>query len=136
MYRARASFKAALLLTLFIAGCGTLIAPYDETYDLALNKFSEDTAKFLAAASAGGPDRSYVSKETNAYYAGAYNLLDRLSARARLSRASVACPGANQALTVVVARADLPVEYDKFDCREVQLFALRTYVKQMEHAHQ
>lgn len=135
MYSTCLRLWAVLLLSLSIAGCGTLIAAYDETFDQSLNKFSEDTAKFLAAAAAGGPERSISSKETTAYYAATYNLLDRLSARASLSRANFACP-ANPTLKAIVAEADLPEDSDKFDCREVQLLAVRVFVKQMQHAHE
>jgi hypothetical protein len=115
-----------------------LIAPYDETFDQSLNKFSNDTATFLAAASAGGPERSVTSKEAVAYYASAYNLLDRLSQRARLSRALVPCP-TDQSLKAFSAsptsKTKLPDDYEKFDCREFQLYAVRLYVDQLNFAH-
>lgn len=119
-----------------LTACGTLVAPYDDTYDQSLNKFSEDTAKFVAAASAGGNEKSYSSKEATAFYASAYDLLDRLDARARLTRASIPCPGAIQALRVVIKDAStLPAEYEKFDCREVELYIVRVYVTKLEADH-
>jgi hypothetical protein len=60
MYRAL-RVVAAIFVALSISACGTLVAPYDETFDQSLNKFSSDTATFLAAASAGGPERSATS---------------------------------------------------------------------------
>lgn len=125
----------AFVLAFSIAACGTLIAPYDDAFDQGLNKFSEDTAKFVASASAGGPERAYSSKETTAYYAAAYNLLDRLDARAQMSRAGVPCP-ANEALYVwTTDKASIPADYEKFDCREVQLYSVRIFVKQIENDH-
>jgi hypothetical protein len=129
----RSTIAAFLFLTL--AACGTLIAPYDDTFDQGLNKFSDDTAKLLASASAGAAEQSYGSKETTAYYASAYNLLDRLDARAQLSRASIACP-ANEALKATIPDPmTLPAGYEKYDCREVQLYIVRSFVRQLEADH-
>ena len=49
---------ATLVVAFFVSACTTLVAPYDATFDTSLNKLSEDTAKFLAAASAGGAARA------------------------------------------------------------------------------
>ena len=128
---------AALTATVLLAGCA-LIAPYDATYDQSLNKFSEDTAKFTASAAAGGPERSFGSKESTSYYAAAYNLLDRLSQRARLSRALVPCPS-DASLKAFsqqsTSTSSLPEDYNQFDCREFQLYAVRFYVDQLKFAH-
>jgi hypothetical protein len=129
---------AATFLSVLLSACVSLVAPYDVTFDQSLNKFSEDTAKFTAAAKAGGKERSYASEEATTYYASAYNLLDRLSARAELSRGSLPCP-TNETLKMFVAvptsNSTLPEDYLKFDCREFQLFAVRLYTNQMEYAH-
>ncbi len=136
--RSRILTGAVLCASLLLIGCGSLVSIYDATFDQSLNKFSEDTAKFVAAASAGSSERSYASKEAVAYYASAYNLLDRLSDRARLSRGLVACP-TNATLKdfseTGPIKVALPDEYLKFDCREYQLAAIRIYVAQLEYAH-
>ena len=54
MAKFRVDWVAALVVAFFAAACTTLVAPYDATFDTSLNKLSEDTAKFLSAASAGG----------------------------------------------------------------------------------
>jgi hypothetical protein len=127
-----------IAIVLFVSACGSLVAPYDSTFDQSLNKLSEDTAKFLAAASSGGPESQSDSKETTAYYASTYNLLDRLSQRARLTRAMVPCP-TTAALAPFVnqpsSSTQLPDDYQKFDCREVQLLAVRLNVDQLHYAH-
>jgi len=128
-----------LALILFLVGCASLVAPYDATFDQSLNKLSSDTATFLAAASAGGSERSYSSDETVAYYAATYNLLDRLSQRASLSRGAVPCP-TNASLIEFAGTATstttLPADYREFDCREFQLYSVRIYVDQMHYAHE
>jgi hypothetical protein len=80
-----------VLLCLDIAGCARIVAKYDAFYSLTLNKFSEDTAKFLAAAEAGKQERLYTSKETVTFYAAGYNTFDRLSQRAALDRGMIRC---------------------------------------------
>jgi hypothetical protein len=105
---------AVLVAALALAGCASLVAPYDAYFDQSLNKLSEDTAKFLAAAAVNGPERQATSKEAVAYYAATYNLLDRLSQRAKLSRASVACT-TNPVLKVYWAQpssSQLPDDYE------------------------
>jgi hypothetical protein len=128
---------AGLLATVLLAGCA-LIAPYDATYDQSLNKLSEETAKFTASAAAGGPERSITSKEATAYYAATYNLLDRLSQRARVSRGLVPCP-TNASLKAFsqqpTSSSPLPQDYTQFDCREFQLYAVRYYVDQLKFAN-
>jgi hypothetical protein len=119
-----------------LPACGTLIAPYDSTFDQSLNKLSEDTAKFLAAAQAGGPERSATSKETTTYYAATYNVLDRLLQRARLTRGLVPCPTDASLKTfarVPTSTTVLPDDYEKLDCREFQLYAVRLYVDQLHY---
>src|SRR5688572_19241092 len=81
----------SLAVLLALSGCVSLVAPYDPTFDQSLNKLSEDTAKFLAAAGAGGPERRQASAEAVAYYASTYNVLERLIQRARIARGSVPC---------------------------------------------
>jgi hypothetical protein len=128
---------AAFVVALVVAGCA-LVAPYDATYDQDLNQFSSDTAKFVAAAAAGGPERTVTSQQAVAYYAASYNLLDRLSQRARLSRASVPC-ATDAGLKVFWeqsgASAPLPADVDSLDCREFQLYAVRHYVDQLKYVH-
>jgi len=126
-------------LAVFLAACTTLVAPYDATFDQTLNELSEDTAIFLAAASAGGAERSFASNETVAYYASTYNVMDRLVARARLTRATVPCstdsslPSFAQSPT---SKTVLPDDYLKLDCREFQLYAVGLYVDQLHYAHE
>lgn len=113
------------------------MAPYNAYFDQSLNKLSEDTAKFLAAAAVNGPERQATSKEAVAYYAATYNLLDRLSQRAKLSRASVACT-TNPVLKVYWAQpssSQLPDDYETFDCREFQLYSVRHFVDQLHFVH-
>lgn len=125
---------AAACLPFLVAGCVTLVAPYDATYDQSLNKLAEDTARFTALAEAGGPERLKDSKETIAYYAATYNLLDRLSLRASLARGSVACP-TNASLKEVSRAGVLPDDYMSFDCREFQLYSVRSYVDLLNYGH-
>jgi hypothetical protein len=128
----------SLAIILFLSACGSLVAPYDVTFDQGLNKLSEDTAKFLAAASSGGPESQFQSKEATAYYAATYNLLDRLAQRARLTRAIVPCPTRDILAPFVnqpTSTTNLPEDYQNFDCREVQLLAVRLYVDQLRFAH-
>ncbi|MDQ2632308.1 MAG: hypothetical protein M3Y78_01065 [Pseudomonadota bacterium] len=129
----------AVIVTAFVAtACATLVAPYDATFDTSLNKLSEDTAKFLAAASAGGVERSYRSKEAVAYYASVGNVLDRLTERAKLTRGRIPCP-TNELLESFAAeptsKTVLPEDYRKLDCREFQLYGVRFYSNQLEYAH-
>jgi hypothetical protein len=138
MYRGKLRLVLAIVAALSMSACGTLIAPYDETFDQSLNKLSDDTARFLAAASTGGPERSIASKETVAYYASSYNLLDRLAQRASLSRAIVPCPtdqSLKQFSALPTSKTKLPDDYQKFDCREFQLYAVRLYMDQLSYAH-
>lgn len=129
----------ALLAVIFVSACTTLVAAYDPTFDTTLNKLSEDTAKFLAAASAGGAERNYASKEAVAYYASTGNVLDRLTERAKLTRGSVRCP-TNEFLKTFAAEPSsktvLPEDYLKLDCREFQLYGVRFYANQLEYAHE
>ena len=128
----------AIALSLTIAACASLVAPYDPVFDQALNKFSEDTATFTAAAIAGGPQRLSSSKEAVEYYAAAYNVLDRLSQRAQLTRASVPCP-TNVSLEAFsklpTSTSALPDDFKKFDCQEFQLYAVRYYLDQLNYGH-
>lgn len=127
----------AFAVALTIAGCA-LVAPYDSYFDQSLNQLSSDTSKFLGAAKAGGNERTLGSKEATTYYAGTYNLLVRLSARAKLSRADVPCP-TNPVLKAYwpqIADVDpLPDDYESFDCREFQLYAVRHFVDQLRYVH-
>jgi len=123
---------------LTMSACVSLVAPYDATFDQSLNKYSEDTAKFIAAAKAGGPERAYNSKETIEYYAASYNLLDRLSQRAEKTRASVPCPGSKGLLAfsqLPSSISPLPDDYQSFDCREYQLYGVRYYLDQLNYGH-
>ena len=127
-----------LVAAVLSSACTTLVTPYDATFDTSLNKLSEDTAKFVAAASAGGVERSFGSKETVAYYASTNNVLDRLTERARLTRGRIPCP-TDESLAVFAAaptsRTVLPDDYRKLDCREFQLYAVRLFANQLEYAH-
>lgn len=129
---------AAISISLLFSAC-TLVSPYDATFDQELNKLSEDTAKFIAAAEAGGNERLATSKEAVSYYAVTYNILDRLSQRASATRASVPCP-ANPLLQTfseeASSRSPLPDDYSKFDCREVDLYAVRLHVDQLKYAQE
>ncbi|MCX7306322.1 MAG: hypothetical protein NTV73_18605 [Hyphomicrobiales bacterium] len=130
--------SVALLAVICVSACTTLIAPYDPTFDSSLNKLSEDTAKFLAAASAGGPERAYRSKETVAYYAATGNVLDRLIARAKLTRGYIACPtdaSLESFAAAQTSKTELPDDFRKLDCREFQLYSVRLYSNQLEYAH-
>jgi hypothetical protein len=130
------SVLLALLATV-LTGCITLVSAYDPFFDQSLNKLSEDTAKFLAAAQHGGQERLAGSKEAVAYYAATYDLLDRLSARAAATRGSIRCP-TNASLQEFYeqrsAVSKLPEDYLKFDCREFQLYAVRHFVEQLDYA--
>jgi len=130
--------SVALLAVIAVSACTTLVAAYDPTFDTTLNKLSEDTAKFLAAASAGGAERSYKSKEAVAYYAATGNVLDRLTERAKLTRGSIPCP-TNELLKSFAAEPSsktlLPDDYQQLDCREFQLYGVRFYANQLEYAH-
>ena len=137
---AKFSVRIALCVAaaVFISACTTLVAPYDATFDKSLNDLSESTAKFVAAASAGGAERSYHSKEAVAYYASTYNLLDRLTERAKLSRGILPCP-TNENLkdfaTLPSSTTVLPEDYLKLDCREFQLYSVRIFANQLEYSH-
>jgi hypothetical protein len=138
MAKFRVNKLVAVAAAFLAAACTTLVAPYDATFDTSLNKLSEDTAKFLAAASARGAERSYNSKEAVAYYASAGNVLDRLSERAKLTRGRIPCP-TNKLLesfaTEPTSKTVLPEDYRRLDCREFQLYGVRFYTNQLEHAH-
>jgi hypothetical protein len=128
-----------LLATLcFSASACALVAPYDPIFDESLNGFSSETAVFTASAAAGGPQASAVSQEAVAYYASASNLLDRLSARAQLSRATVPCP-TNAGLPLLAElptiQNPLPDDYMSYDCREFQLASVRLYLVQLQNGH-
>jgi hypothetical protein len=132
------SLSCVVLLGVALSACGTLIAPYDATFDQSLNKLSEGTAIFLAGAASGGPEQQEQSRETTAYYAATYNLLERLSQRAKLSRGLVPCPTNASLKTFTAARTSrttLPDDYEKLDCREFQLYAVRLNVDQLYYAH-
>lgn len=129
--------RLALAVLLLLSGCVSLVAPYDPTFDTSLNKLSEDTAKFLAAASAGGPERRQASPEAVAYYAGTYNVLDRLIQRARITRGSVPCassPLLQEFAGLSYVTTVLPDDYGRFDCRESQLYSIRIYVDALHYA--
>lgn len=127
-----------LLALLVLTACVTLVAPYDATFDQSLNKFSEDTAKFTAAAKAGGPERRFDSKEAVAYYASSYNLLDRLIQRAGTKRGK-AC-ASNAAVQAIAnsptTRTELPADFLDADCIEVELYSVRLNLDQMNYAHE
>jgi len=129
----RIAYLAALLL---LSGCISLVAPYDATFDQSLNKLSEDTAKFMAAASAGGPERRNGSQETVAYYAATYIVLDRLIERAKLTRTRFACPS-NPILKDLAESTEsattLPADYEALDCHEMNLYAVRFNVDLLQH---
>ncbi|WP_274630187.1 hypothetical protein [Arvimicrobium flavum] len=130
----RSLFLAALLLA---SGCVSFVAPYDPTFDQSLNKLSEDTATFLAAASAGGPERRYGSQETVAYYAATYNVLDRLILRAKPLRGSKPCAssaGLKTFTELPYITTVLPEDYERLDCRESQLYSTRFYVDALNYA--
>lgn len=128
-----------LLPAAMLSACISLVAPYDATFDQSLNKLSESTAQFLAAAGAGGSERSYASQEAVAYYATTYNVLDRLIQRARLTRGSSACV-TNKALESFAlsptSRTTLPPDHLDFDCREFQLYAVRLKANELEYVHE
>jgi len=131
-------FVLTVIVGLSVAACASLVSPYDATFDQSLNKLSEDTAKFLAAASAGAVERQAQSKEATAYYAGTYNLLDRISQRASLARGSVPCPtnsNHESLASLPTSKTTLPEDHMKFDCREFQLYAVRLYVDQLNYGH-
>lgn len=127
----------ALAVAIAMAGCA-LVAPYDATFDQSLNQLSSDTSKFLAAAQTGGNERSLTSKEATTYYAGTYNVLVRLSQRAKLTRADIPCT-TNPVLKLyweqIPGVDPLPDDYGSFDCREFQLYAVRHYVDQLRYVH-
>ena len=60
------------------------------------------------------------------------------SRRARLTRAGLACP-ANVGLKVFWQQpgssSPLPADFESFDCREHQLYAVRHFVDQLKYAH-
>lgn len=128
----------ALAVLLVLTACVTLVAPYDATFDQSLNKLSEDTAKFTAAVKAGGPERRFDSKEAVAYYAGAYNVLDRLIQRASIKRGK-ACVS-NAAVQAIAdsptTRTELPDDFLQADCVEVELYSVRLHLDQMNYAHE
>lgn len=128
-----------LALLLLLTGCISLAAPYDATFDQSLNKLSEDTATFLAAASAGGSERNFSSQEAVAYYAATYNVLDRLIERARLARGSIPCrteKGLEEIASGDFVKTVLPEDRAKLDCRESQLYSIRIFIDQLNYAHE
>jgi hypothetical protein len=129
---------ACLLAIAFMTACTTLVAAYDPVFDQSLNKMSEDTAKFLAAAGAGSQQRRFSSTESTEFYAVSYNVLDRLIERARHTRGPIACP-VSEALTQPAAAASsetiLPQDYTRFDCREFQLYSIRLSLDQLRYFH-
>ena len=130
----------AVLVTLALcssAGCISIVAPYDPEFDQVLHSLSEETAKFLAAAESGGPERLASSEEAVTYYATTYNVLDRLSQRAKLKRGIVACPNDADLKTFSeqpTSSSPLPTDYAKFDCLEAHLYYVRFYVDQLDYA--
>lgn len=135
-------FFPKLLLCLSVAvilsACTTLVASYDATFDQSLNKLSESTAVFLAAAEAGGSERSYGSQSATEYYASTYNVLDRLIARASLNRGMLPCPTDETLKTFASSPTSttvLPDDYLKLDCREFQLYSVRIFANQLEYGH-
>jgi hypothetical protein len=133
-------FKVVVvLLCLDFAGCARIVAKYDAFYSLTLNKFSEDTAKFLAAAEAGKQERQFTSKEAVTFYAAGYNTFDRLSQRAALDRGMIRC-STNAQLKVladnITNASPLPDDYLSFDCLEFQLFATRLLFDGLKSAHE
>jgi hypothetical protein len=134
----RRGLSVVLVLGLLsLAGCISLVGGYDPSADQILNQMSEDTAKFLAAAEAGKKARSASSDEAVAYYAGAYDALDRLTQRAAVRRGGVPCL-ANANLPALLSQpkslTELPAEYPRFDCRETQLYVLRFTLDQVKVA--
>lgn len=122
-----------------LAGCVSIVGDYDAAFDTGLNQLSSDTAKLLAAARAGGPERRYASKEATAYYAASANLLDRLLQRAGLSRGRVSCTG-GKALELLppsrTGKVSRPEDYKSFDCREEALYEVRLGLDALEYDHQ
>lgn len=128
-----------LAFCFFVTSCVSIVSPYDAAFDQTLNKLSQDTSTFLAAASAGGNERSYSSKETVAYYASTYNILERLEQRAKLTRGMVACPtdaSLRDFAAAGTSHTQLPTDYMSLDCREFQLYAVQLYVDQLHYAHE
>lgn len=117
-----------LVALLLVSGCVSLVAPYDPTFDQSLNKLSEETAKFLAAAEAGGAERRASSKETVTFYAASYNVVDRLIERAKLTRTRFPCstnPILRDLADSTQDGTTLPTDYQAFDCHEMVLWAVR-----------
>ncbi len=126
------------LVSAILAACISLVSPYDPVFDENLNQLSEETAKFTAAAVAGGPERLANSPEAVEYYATTYNVLDRLSQRAELTRGAIACPtnaGLEALYLQPASSSTLPTDYLEFDCREFQLHAVRYYLDQLNYGH-
>ena len=137
--RSRVGLTFAFLWALLLSACVSLVSPYDPVFDQSLNKLSDDTAVFLAGVTSGGPERSFSSREAIAYYATTYNVLDRLSERARATRAIVPCPTNAQLAEFgqsESSRSQLPDDYKNFDCREYQLYSVRFYVDQLYFLHE
>lgn len=132
-------FGWVVALCLVLQGCVTLIAPYDPAVDQALTKLSESSAKFLANASAGGSEKTFSSKEATEYYAVSFNALDLLVRRAQASRGAVPCgplvdlleEESRQPLTAI----ELPDDYRKLDCNEVQLYFIKMRLTQLQNDH-
>jgi hypothetical protein len=135
----RVGVLCAFLWALLLSACVSLVSPYDPVFDQSLNKLSDDTAVFLAGVTSGGPERSFSSRETIAYYATTYNVLDRLSERARATRGVAPCPTNAQLAAFAQSessRSALPDDYQSFDCREYQLYSIRFYVDQLYTLHE
>lgn len=132
-------FGWVVAFCLSLQGCVTLVAPYDPAVDQALTKLSENSAKFLANASAGGSEKTFSSKAATEYYAVSFNAIDLLARRAQASRGAVPCgplvdkleEESRQPLTVI----ELPDDYRKFDCNEVQLYFVRMRLTQLQNDH-
>jgi hypothetical protein len=136
----RRGLSVVLVLGLLaLAGCVSLVGRYDPEVDRSLAVLSDDTARFLGAASAGKPARLASSEEAIAYYATAYNILDRLAQRGMIERGPVPC-GEGEELQALAARppqlTTLPADTARFDCRETQIYLVRFAVDQLYQAQQ
>jgi hypothetical protein len=122
---------------LLLAGCVSLLGRYDPEFERSLADLSDDTARFLAEASAGKPARLASSSEAIAYYAGSYNLLDRLAQRGALERGAVPC-GEGEELKALAERPPqmtaVPADVDRLDCRETQVYLVRFALDQLHQA--
>jgi len=122
---------------LSLGGCISLIGGYDPAADQILNQMSEQTAMFLASAGAGKQARVATSNEAITYYAGAYDTIDRLILRAESRQGPVPCAasaGLPNLLAQPGGQTQLPDDYRRFDCRQLQLYVLRFTLDQMKSA--